>query len=213
MNNKSVQTRKYEEIVNSLSHGIGIMLAIAGTVLLVVRSAIHGNAWHIVTYSIFGAGLINLYTASTLFHGAMNVRVKYLLNRFDHSSIYILIAATYTPFSLVGINGAFGWVIFGLVWAMAVAGVVFKIWFYAPKYRTISAWLYVVMGWLGIIAVVPIVRNVPSTSLWFLLAGCLAYFASIVFYLKEDIPFGHGVFHLFIIGGSVCHFFSLYFLV
>jgi len=189
------------------------MLAIAGTVLLVVRSAIHGNAWHIVTYSIFGAGLIYLYTASTLFHGAMNVRVKYLLNRFDHSSIYILIAATYTPFSLVGINGAFGWVIFGLVWAMAVAGVIFKIWFYSPKYRTISAWLYVVMGWLGIIAVVPIVRNVPNTSLWFLLAGCLAYFASIVFYLKEDIPFGHGVFHLFIIGGSVCHFFSLYFLV
>ncbi len=213
MNNKSAQTRKYEEIANSLSHGIGIMLAIAGTVLLVVRSVIHGNAWHIVTYSIFGAGLINLYTASTLFHGAMNVRVKYLLNRFDHSSIYILIAATYTPFSLVGINGAFGWVIFGLVWAMAVAGVIFKIWFYSPKYRTISAWLYVVMGWLGIIAVVPIVRNVPNTSLWFLLAGCLAYFASIVFYLKDDIPFGHGVFHLFIIGGSVCHFFSLYFLV
>ncbi len=213
MNSKSIQTRKYEEIANSLSHGIGIMLAIAGTVLLVVRSVIHGNAWHIVTYSIFGAGLINLYTASTLFHGAMNVRVKYLLNRFDHSSIYILIAATYTPFSLVGINGAFGWVIFGLVWAMAVAGVIFKIWFYSPKYRTISAWLYVVMGWLGIIAVVPIVRNVPNTSLWFLLAGCLAYFASIVFYLKEDIPFGHGVFHLFIIGGSVCHFFSLYFLV
>jgi len=213
MNSKSIQTRKYEEIANSLSHGIGIMLAIAGTVLLVVRSAIHGNAWHIVTYSIFGAGLIYLYTASTLFHGAMNVRVKYLLNRFDHSSIYILIAATYTPFSLVGINGAFGWVIFGLVWAMAVAGVIFKIWFYSPKYRTISAWLYVVMGWLGIIAVVPIVRNVPNTSLWFLLAGCLAYFASIVFYLKEDIPFGHGVFHLFIIGGSVCHFFSLYFLV
>ncbi len=210
---KSKQRIKKEEIINSTSHGVGLMIAFACTALLIVRAAYYGTAWHIVTFSIFGAGLINLYAASTLFHSAINPRVKYNLNRFDHSSIYILIAATYTPFALVGIKGAFGWVIFGLLWAMAIAGVVFKIWFYSPKYRKLSAWLYVAMGWAGIIAIVPIIRNVPVTSLWFLLSGCLAYSFGVLFYLVEKIPYGHGVFHLFIIAGSICHFFSLIFMI
>ncbi|MDX9696428.1 MAG: hemolysin III family protein [Bacteroidales bacterium] len=210
---KTGKQRKKEEIVNSTSHGLGIFIAIACTVLLIIRAANHGNAWHIVTYSIFGAGLINLYAASTLFHSALNIKRKYILNRFDHSSIYILIAATYTPFSLLGVKNAFGWVIFGLVWAMAIAGVIFKIWFYSSKYRSISAWLYIIMGWTGIIAIYPIIKNVPVTSLWFLLAGCLSYSFSVVFYLIEKIPYSHGIFHLFILGGSICHFFSLMFLI
>ena len=210
---KSKERKKKEEIVNSTSHGVGVLLAIAGTTLLVIWAALYGNAWHIVSYSIFGAGMIVLYSASMLFHGAINLRVKYHLNKFDHSSIYILIAATYTPFSLVGIKGALGWVVFGLVWAMAIGGVIFKIWFYSPKWRSVSAWLYVAMGWLGIIAIVPIIKHLPNISLWFLLAGCLAYSLSIIFYLVERIPYGHGIFHLFIIAGSVCHFFSLMFLV
>ncbi len=210
---KSRNRIKNEEIVNSTSHGVGLAIAFACTALLIIRGSYYGTAWHIVTFSIFGAGLINLYTASTLFHSAINPRIKYNLNRFDHSSIYILIAATYTPFAIVGIQGAFGWVIFGLVWAMAIAGVVFKIWFYSPKYRKLSAWLYVAMGWIGIIAIVPIIRHVPNTALWFLLSGCLAYSASVVFYLIDKIPYGHGIFHIFIIGGSICHFFSLVFLI
>lgn len=205
--------KKKEEIVNSASHGFGILIALACTALLIIRAAYYGNAWYIVTFSIFGAGLINLYTASTLFHGAINLRRKYLLNRFDHSSIYILIAATYTPFSLLGVKNAFGWVIFGLVWSMAIAGVIFKIWFYSTKFRSISAWLYIVMGWTGIIAIYPIIKNVPNTSLWFLLSGCLAYSFSVVFYLIEKIPYSHGIFHLFILAGSICHFFSLVFLL
>lgn len=205
--------KKKEEVVNSTSHGIGLMLALAGTTLLIVKAANHGNAWHIVTFSIFGAGLINLYAASTLFHGAINLKIKLKLNRFDHSSIYILIAATYTPFTLVGIYGVFGWIIFGLVWLMAIFGVIFKIWFYTTKYRRISAWLYIIMGWVGIIAIVPIIKNVPVTSLWFLLSGCLAYSFSVIFYLIERIPYGHGFFHLFIIAGSVCHFFSMLFII
>jgi len=213
MAQKSKQRIKNEEIVNSTSHGIGVVIAIACTTLLVIRATYYGTAWHIVTFSIFGAGLINLYSASTLFHGAMNPKLKYNLNRFDHSSIYLLIAATYTPFALVGIKGAFGWVIFGLVWAMAIAGVVFKIWFYSPKYRSLSAWLYIAMGWTGIIAIVPIIRNVPTTSLWFLMSGCLAYSFSVIFYLIDRIPYGHGIFHLFILGGSICHFFSLVFMI
>ena len=210
---KTKRRRKNEEIVNSTSHGVGILIAITCSALLIIRAANYGNVWHIVTFSIFGAGMINLYTASTLFHGAINPKVKYNLNRFDHSSIYILIAATYTPFALIGIRDTFGWVIFGVVWAMAIAGVIFKIWFYSPKYRSLSAWLYVAMGWIGIIAIVPIIRNIPNTSLWFLLAGCLAYFVSVVFYLIDRIPYGHGIFHLLIIGGSICHFFSLIFIL
>ncbi|HPD94522.1 MAG: hemolysin III family protein [Bacteroidales bacterium] len=204
---------KAEEIVNSTSHGVGVGLAIAATVLLIIRAAMHGNAWHVVSYSIFGAGLINLYTASTLFHSAINPRVKYNLNKFDHSSIYILIAATYTPFALLVIRGWLGWTIFGIVWFLAIAGLVYKIWFYSDKFRKLSAWLYIVMGWIGLIAIVPIIKNAPSISLWFLLSGCLAYTVSVVFYLKDHIPYVHGIFHLFIIFGSACHFFSLYFLI
>ena len=210
---KTKKRKKNEEVVNSTSHGIGLLLAFAGTTLLIIKAAYHGTAWHIVTFSIFGAGLINLYTASTLFHSAINLKRKSKLNRFDHSSIYILIAATYTPFALVGINGVFGWVIFGLVWLMTIFGVIFKIWFYSTKYRCISVWLYVIMGWVGIIAIVPIIKNVPVTSLWFLLSGCLAYSFSVIFYLIEKIPYGHGIFHLFIIAGSICHFFSLLFII
>lgn len=213
MNSSRKRIKKYEEIVNSTSHGVGIMLAIAATVLLVIRAALHGTAWHIVTYSIFGVGLINLYTASTLFHSAINPRVKFNLNKFDHSSIYILIAATYTPFALLSIKGWLGWTVFGLVWGMAIAGVVFKVWFYSVKYRSVSAWLYIAMGWIGLIAVVPIIKHTPNLSLWFLLSGCLAYSSSVIFYLKDHYAFVHGVFHLFIILGSACHFFALYFLI
>jgi len=202
-----------EEIVNSTSHGIGLLIAFACTALLIVRAVYYGSAWHIVTFSIFGAGLINLYAASTLFHSAVNPRIKYHLNRFDHSSIYILIAATYTPFALVGIKDIFGWLVFSLLWAMAIAGIIFKIWFYSPKYRSLSTWLYVAMGWTGIIAIVPLIRNVPNTSLWFLISGCLVYSISVIFYLIDKILYGHGIFHLLIIGGSICHFFALLFLI
>lgn len=210
---KSKKRIKNEEIVNSTSHGVGTLLAIAGTTLLAIWAALYGDVWHIVSYSIFGAGMIVLYSASTVFHGAKNLRKKYHLNKFDHSSIYVLIAATYTPFSLVGIKGAFGWVIFGLVWTMAISGIVFKVWFYSTKWRYLSTWLYLAMGWIGIIAIVPIVQNIPNISLWLLLAGGLSYSAGVVFYLSRNIPYGHGIFHLFIIGGSICHFFSLIFMI
>ena len=205
--------RKQEEVFNSTSHGIGVALAIACTSIIVVRAAIYGDAWHIVSFSIFGAAMIFLYTASTLFHGTNNIRRKYLLNTIDHSSIYILIAATYTPFTLVSIRGPLGWVLFGLIWFFALTGIVFKVWFYTSRYRTISTWLYAAMGWLFLIAIVPIVKSLPTISLVFLLSGCLSYSAGIFFYLKKAIPYGHGIFHLFVLGGSICHFFAIVFLV
>lgn len=213
MNAKLKKRRVYEEIFNSTSHGVGVLIAIACTAIAVTRAALYGNVWHIVSYSIFGAGMILLYTASTLFHGAKNLRRKYTLNIFDHSSIYILIAATYTPFTLVAIRGAFGWVVFGIIWGLAIAGIVFKVWFYNHKWRNISAVLYGVMGWLFIMAIVPLVKNLSTLSFVFLLAGCVTYTAGIFFYIRKDIPYGHGIFHLFVLGGSICHFFTMIFMI
>ena len=213
MNTAIIRRTKGDEIINSITHGIGIGLAIAGTVLLIVQAAIHGTAWHVVSYSIFGAGMILLYTSSTLFHSAYSPRLKFKLNKLDHSSIYILIAATYTPLTLVTLRGAFGWVLFGLIWAMAIGGVVFKLWFYTSKFRLVSTILYMVMGWTVIIAIVPVIKHMPSPSIWFVLAGCLSYTFSPIFYLMRKHPYAHGIFHLFILGGTICHFFAFLFMV
>jgi len=210
---KSIKIRKAEEIANSVSHAIGIVLAIAGVTLLVIFGALYGTVWHIVSFSVFGASMITLYLASTLFHGAKNLRLKVKLNKFDHSAIYLLIAGSYTPIALVSLRGWVGWTIFGLIWALAIAGIIYKIWFYSSKWRKLSTWLYVVMGWLVIVAIVPVIENVPETSLWFLLAGGLSYTAGVVFYLYHRIPFFHLVFHLFILGGSICHFFAFLYLI
>ena len=203
----------YEELANSISHGIGIGIAIAGVTLLVIFGAIYGNAWHIVSFSVFGASMIVLYLASTLFHSAKRPRIKYALNKFDHASIYILIAGSYTPITLISLRGAFGWVIFGLIWALAIGGVAFKLWFYTHKMRKLSAIIYIIMGWLIIIAIVPILKKVPDTSLYFLMAGCLSYSAGVIFYIKKHWPFAHLVFHLFVLGGSICHFFGFLYLL
>ena len=205
--------KRAEEIANSISHGIGIALAVAGVTLLVVFGALYGNVWHIVSFSVFGASMILLYLASTLFHGVKKPRLKFLLNKFDHSAIYILIAGSYTPLALISLRGWVGWTIFGLIWSLAIAGIVYKIWFHSSKWRTLSAWLYVAMGWLVIFAIVPVIHNVPNKSLWFLLAGGLSYTGGVAFYLFQKIPFFHLVFHLFILGGSICHFFAFLFLL
>ncbi len=205
--------KRHEEIFNSTSHGFGVLMAIACTAIIVVRGALYGDAWHVISFSIFGAGMITLYSASTLFHSAKNIRRKYRLNTFDHASIYVLIAATYTPYTLVSIRGPMGWVLFGIIWGLAIAGIIFKVWFYSHKFRIISALLYGAMGWMFLMAIGPIVRNLPTISLVFLLVGCVTYSLGIFFYIRRDIPYGHGIFHLFVLAGSICHFFSMVFLV
>ena len=213
MKSKSSKLIRKEEVFNSVSHGSGVIIAIACTAIIVSRAALYGNVWHIVSFSIFGAGMIILYLASTLFHGAKNIRRKYSLNIFDHSAIYVLIASTYTPLTLVSIRGPLGWVLFGIVWGLAVAGIVFKTWFYTQKFRVLSAILYAAMGFMFLIAIGPIVRNLPTISLVFLLCGVCAYTLGIFFYIRRDIAFGHGVFHLFVLAGSICHFFTMVFML
>lgn len=212
---KSKRLIKAEELFNSISHGVGVMLAIAALVLLVVFASIEGNPWKIVSFSIFGSSLIAVFISSTLFHGTKNLRKKSRRNLLDHSMIYILIAGTYTPITLVTLRGAVGWTIFGIIWGLAIVGVVYKLFYYkgGSFERKLSAWLYVAMGWLIIFAIIPLIKNASPIVLWFLLAGCLSYCAGVAFYLVKRIPFGHGIWHLTILAAAVCHFFAFLFMV
>ncbi len=204
-----------DELLNSITHGIGVLLSIAGLVLLVVFASIrpYGDVWKIVSFSIYGASLINLYVASTLYHSYQNPRVKNFLNLFDHAAIYVLIAGTYTPFMLVSIRGPWGWSIFGVIWGLALAGVIFKLFFYKDKYRKVSTILYFMMGWIILIAIRPLILGVPTPGLLWLLAGCLIYSMGIPFYIKREKPFNHVIWHLFVLGGSITHFFTIMFYV
>lgn len=198
-----------EELANSLTHGIGAVLSIAGLVVLVVLSSIQGDAWRIVSFSIYGTCLILLYTASTLYHSFRSPRVKHVFRIMDHAAIYLLIAGTYTPFTLTLLRGGWGWSLFGLIWGLCLAGIVFKL-FFVNKFNVLSTIIYLLMGWLIVIAGKPLIENVPAGGLYWLLAGGAAYSLGTVFYLWERLPFHHAVWHLFVLGGSVCHFFAIF---
>jgi hemolysin III len=202
-----------DEILNSITHGLGVLLSIAALVILVVFAAIShaGDAWKIVSFSIYGVSLITMFTASTLYHAFRNKRIKAFLNVFDHASIYILIAGTYTPFMLVSLRGPWGWSIFSVIWGLAIAGVIYKIFFYNPRYRRLSAFIYMLMGWVIIIAIRPLIREVPAVGLYWLALGGLLYCAGVIFYLRtEKNRYNHVVWHLFVLGGAISHFFAIY---
>ncbi len=199
----------WEEFVNVLSHGVGLLLSIAALTLMVVFASLDGNAWHIVGAAIFGASLVVLYLASTLFHGVRKPDVRKWLNVFDHAAIYILIAGTYTPFLLVTLNGAWGWSLFGVIWGLAIAGVVFKI-FFTGRFNAVSTIVYVLMGWLIVIAIVPLFENLPTAGLIWLVAGGISYSVGAVFFMFDRLPFNHAIFHFLVLGGSVCHFFAVF---
>lgn len=204
-----------DELLNSITHGIGVLLSIAGLVLLVVFASTrpYGDVWKIVSFSIYGASLILMYTASTLYHSYQNPRIKEFLNLFDHAAIYVLIAGTYTPFTLVSLRGPWGWSIFGVIWGLAIAGVIFKLFFYKDKYRKVSTILYFLMGWIILIAIRPLIMEVPVAGLLWLLGGCLIYSMGIPFYIKRENPYNHVIWHLFVLGGSITHFFAIMFYV
>jgi hemolysin III len=197
-----------EEIANAITHGIGLLLSIAGFVVLLILAALRGTAWHIVACSIYGGTLICLYTASTLYHAVISPRVKRALRIFDHSAIYLLIAGTYTPFLLVSLRGPWGWSLFGVVWGLAVAGVLFKFWF-VERFAILSTAVYIAMGWLVVIAAKPVITHVPFTALIWLLAGGLAYTGGVIFFAAKRIPYSHAIWHMFVLAGSICHYFAV----
>ncbi len=205
---KQSRYSKGEEIANSITHGIGILLAIGGLVVLVVFAALYGDVWHIVSCSIFGAALILLYLASTLYHAIQHPEAKSILRIVDHSAILILIAGTYTPITLVSLRGPWGWTLFGIIWGLTVLGIVIET-TRLRRFRAAMIALYVIMGWAVVAAVKPMVHHVGPGGLWLLLAGGLAYTGGITFYLWKRLPYHHAIWHLFVLAGSVLHYFAV----
>jgi hemolysin III len=200
------------ERFNSISHLVGAALAVLGSVLLIVTAARLGDPWKIVSFSIYGAMLVALYVASTLYHSVRG-RAKSLLQKFDHCSIYLLIAGSYTPFALVSLRGPWGWSLLGAVWTLAVVGILQEIWL-AKGARVLSLVIYLLMGWLALVAVMPLWQALTPSGFAWLAAGGLFYTVGIIFYVADQrIRHGHGVWHLFVLGGSSCHFFTVLFFV
>jgi len=206
------QYSKKEEFLNVLTHGFGLGLSIIALILLVVFSSIYGTAWHIVSYSIYGVTLVTLYLASTLFHASKKEKTRLKLNVFDHSSIFLLIAGTYTPFLLVTLRGPWGWSLFGVIWGLAISGAVLKI-FFTGRYDKVSTAIYVMMGWLIVIAIKPLLESFTGAGLFWLLAGGISYSIGAIFYLLHKIPYNHAIFHVFVLIGSITHFIAVFFYV
>ncbi|OZI10506.1 hemolysin D [Bacillaceae bacterium SAS-127] len=211
MANTHIFTRG-EEIANSITHGIGAVLSIAALTLLIVFSILFGNVWHIVSFTIFGVTMLLLYLSSTLVHSFPQGKVKDLFEIFDHSSIYLFIAGTYTPFLFLAVKGTLGWTLFAVVWGLAIVGTVFKC-FFVKRFLKTSTLLYVVMGWLIVFAWDTLVQNISTTSLILLITGGILYTLGAIFYVWRGFKFHHMVWHLFVLAGSVTHFFSVLYLL
>ena len=216
MNNRVLPKQKQystgEEILNSISHGAGAVFAACGTALLIVLAAFFSDAWGIVSSAVYGFSLIVLYTMSTLYHAITNARAKRVMRVLDHSSIFLLIAGTYTPISLVTLRGPLGWVVFGLVWGSAVIGIVFNA-VSIERFKKLSLILYIASGWAVVIAAKPMIVTMRPGGLGLLLIGGLFYTGGIFFYVQKKRRWFHGIWHLFVLFGSVAHYLSILFYV
>ena len=201
-----------EEKTNIISHAIGFVLSIIALVLLVTYATLHGNILHIISFSIFGASLIILFAASTCYHSAKKPELRNRLRIIDHASIYVLIAGTYTPFTLITLNGPIGWSILGTAWGLALTGIILKL-FLTGKYKLISTLMYIFMGWIIVFAIKPVINNLSSEGLFWLVAGGMAYTIGAILYSIKKIKFNHAIFHVFVLLGSACHFVSVFFYV
>jgi len=197
-----------EEIVNAITHGIGALLAIAAATVLIVNAAFHGSAWHIVSFSVFGATLIILYVASTLYHSLTHAGAKHLFRKFDHISIFLLIAGTYTPFCLLVLKGWVGWTLFGIVWTGAVTGIVFKS-ISVGKFELLSTLMYIIIGWAALLAIKPLYDGTSFYTFSLLIGGGLFYTAGTFFFMRDKLTYFHAIWHLFVIVGSIFHVFSV----
>lgn len=207
MANTYTYSRK-EEIANAITHGIGAILSVIGLIVLIVFSSMRGTSWHIVSFTIYGASMLLLYANSTMVHSLKEGKAKDVFEFLDHSSIYIFIAGTYTPFLLLAVRGVFGWTLFGIIWGIALLGVLFKI-FFVKRFLYMSTIFYIGMGWLIVTAWGPLTQAVPSTGMTLLVTGGLLYTLGTVFYVWRAFPFHHAIWHLFVLAGSVMHFFAI----
>ncbi len=201
-----------EHIANAITHGAGFALSIACLVLLVVFASLRRGTWEVVSCSVYGATLVILYLASTLYHSIHKPRVRRVLNILDHAAIYLLIAGTYTPYLLVPLRGALGWSLFGVIWGLAVVGIVFQALFIS-RFKILSTLSYVAMGWMVVATIVPLLRVLPMMAVVWLAVGGLCYTLGIVFYAWQRLKFAHAIWHLFVLAGSICHFFGVLFFV
>jgi hemolysin III len=197
-----------EELANRITHGIGLVLSVAGLAGLTTLSIIRGSAWHIAGCTTFGVTLVLLYAASTLYHSFHRPRLKRILKVLDHAAIYLLIAGTYTPFTLVNLRGLWGWILFTLIWSLCLFGIVWKL-FHAERFRVVSTIIYVAMGWLVLIAVKPLMAAVPLSGIAWLLAGGLFYTTGVLFFALRRVPYNHAIWHVFVMAGSICHYFAV----
>jgi hemolysin III len=197
-----------EIIANAVTHGIGAALAIAGLAVMVAFASLYGDVWHIVSVSIYGATLIFLYLFSTLYHSIQEPQAKKVLRIFDHAAIFLLIAGTYTPFTLVTLRGPLGWTLFGVIWGMALFGVAFQTTL-LRRHVAISLGLYIGMGWAVVLAIQPMMAALPLPALILLASGGLSYTFGVVFYVWHRLPYHHAIWHLFVMAGSILHFFAV----
>ena len=200
------------ELANGVTHGVGFAMSVLGLIVLIVLSCRYGTARHVVACSIYGSTLTILYLASTLYHSVRGSKIKRFLRVIDHSAIYLLIAGTYTPFTIVTLQGGWGWSLFGIVWGIATACIVLKV-FFTGRYSVLSVISYVVMGCLGIIAIRPLWAHLSGSGLFWLAAGGAAYILGILFYALKSIPHHHAIWHLFVMLGSACHYFTVMYYV
>ncbi|MDD2596940.1 MAG: hemolysin III family protein [Candidatus Cloacimonetes bacterium] len=197
-----------EEVANAITHGIGVGLAIAALVILVVFAARISDTWKVVSFSIYGATMIILFLSSTLYHSFPQPYLKRFFRIMDHSSIFLLIAGTYTPVTIGSMRGGWGWTLFGVIWGLTIVGIILKI-FAMSKLKWLSIVVYLMMGWIILIAIKPLVAVVTTKFLIWILAGGLAYSLGIIFYVARKLPFHHAVWHMFVLAGSICHFFAM----
>jgi len=197
-----------EEIINASTHGFGILLSIVGLSVLVAFSSLNGSVILIVSCAIFGASLIFSYTSSTLYHAITNEKVKQIFRQFDHAAIYFLIAGTYTPIALVSLGGVWGWTIFSIIWLSAIIGITLKF-VYPHRFKKLSVVLYLIMGWFVVIAIQQIMLHMQSGGLWLMLIGGLFYSVGVIFYVWKSLPYNHAIWHLFVLGGSISHYFMV----
>ncbi|GAB1796005.1 PAQR family membrane homeostasis protein TrhA [Priestia megaterium] len=197
-----------EEIANAITHGVGAVLSIVGLTLLIVLSSLEGTPWHVISFTIYGVTMLLLYVSSTLVHSFPEGKLKDLFEIFDHSSIYLFIAGTYTPFLFIAVKGTTGWTLFGIVWGIALAGIVFKA-FFVKKFLFISTILYVFMGWMIVFAWDSLTQNIAHQGIVLLVVGGVLYTIGAVFYVWRGFRFHHMIWHMFVLGGTVLHFLAI----